>query len=93
MLGAAAKGNTFLNYVTPNYEDISFVVDDTPYKQKKFLPGSNIMIVDKSELVNSRPDYVVILPWNHKKEIIERNQYIRDWGGKFVLAIPELKII
>tara|TARA_X000001036_G_scaffold373419_1_gene361307 strand:+ start:1159 stop:2394 length:1236 start_codon:yes stop_codon:yes gene_type:complete len=91
--GAAAKGNTFLNYVSPDFEDISFVVDDTPYKQNKFLPGSNIAIVDQAELVNSKPDYVVILPWNHKKEIIDRNQYIHEWGGKFVLAIPELKII
>ena len=91
--GAAAKGNTFLNYVNPDFEDISFVVDDTPYKQNKFLPGSNIAIVDQAELVNSKPDYVVILPWNHKKEIIDRNQYIHEWGGKFVLAIPELKII
>ncbi len=91
--GAAAKGNTLLNYCGIKKDLIRFVVDKSPEKQGKFLPGSHIPIVKESEIKKFKPDYILILPWNIQEEIIEQLKYARAWGGKFVLAIPKLKII
>ena len=89
--GAAAKGNTLLNYAGARSDLISFVVDKSPAKQGKYLPGSRIPIVDESHVRAARPDYVVILPWNLKEEIMTQLSYIKGWGGKFVTAVPQLK--
>lgn len=91
--GAAAKGNTLLNYAGIRPDLLPYVVDKNPNKQGKYLPGIRIPIVAEAHLRNKRPEYVVILPWNLKTEVIEQLSYIRDWGGVFVIAVPELKII
>ncbi len=88
--GAAAKGNTLLNHAGVRPDLLPFVVDKNPAKQGKFLPGSRIPIVTESRIVEERPDYIVILPWNLKTEIMEQLSYIRDWGGIFVTAVPSL---
>lgn len=90
--GAAAKGNTLLNYCGIKSDHVNFVVDASPYKQNKFLPGSHIPVVKENELKKFKPDYVLILPWNIKEEIMEQLNYVKTWGGKFVTAIPELNI-
>ena len=90
--GAAAKGNTLMNYAGIRPDLISFVVDRNPAKQGKFMPGSRIPIVDESHLQYAKPDFVVILPWNLREEVMTQLDYIREWGGQFVTAIPELKI-
>ncbi|MDA3833517.1 MAG: hypothetical protein PF495_08985, partial [Spirochaetales bacterium] len=91
--GAAAKGNTLLNYCGVKKDLISFVVDASPHKQGKFLPGSHIPVVKEDEIKKTKPDYVLILPWNIKDEITEQLSYIREWGGQFVVAVPEIKVI
>ena len=93
--GAPAKGNTFLNYCQPvgTLVSIPFTVDRSPYKQNKYLPGSHIRVTNGDELKAYRPDYVVILAWNLRKEIMEQLYYIREWGGKFIVAIPGLEVI
>ena len=88
--GAAAKGNTLMNYAGIRTDLISFVVDRNPEKQSKFMPGSRIPIVDESYLRDTKPDYVIILPWNLKSEVMEQLEYIRAWGGQFVTVVPEL---
>lgn len=90
--GAAAKGNTFLNYCRTTARDIALVADANPAKQGKLMPGSHIPIVSPDALVAARPDYVVILPWNIRDEIAGQTMAIRGWGGKFVTAIPELSL-
>lgn len=90
--GAAAKGNTFLNYLGVGPELVKVVADRSPHKQQTFSPGSRVPIVSPSEMIALKPDYVLILPWNLKEEIAEQLKEIRDWGGKFVVAIPELAI-
>ena len=90
--GAAAKGNTFLNYAGIRSDLISFVVDKNPHKQNKFLPGSRIPIYDEQKIKTIKPKYVVIFPWNLKSEVSEQLAYIREWGGKFVVAIPNLEV-
>lgn len=90
--GAAAKGNTLLNYCGIKNDLIDFVVDANPNKQNKFLPGSHIPVVNESILKQKTPDYVVIFPWNIKDEIQNQLSYIKEWEGKFVTAIPDLKI-
>jgi SAM-dependent methyltransferase len=90
--GAAAKGNTLMNYTGIRPDLISFVADRNPAKQGKYLPGSRIPIVDELRLRNIRPDYVVILPWNLKVEVMQQLEYIKDWGGRFVTAVPKLEI-
>ena len=90
--GAAAKGNTFLNYcgIGPGY--ISAVADRSPHKQGTLLPGSRIPVVSPEAILSTRPDFVVILPWNIKEEVADQLSSIRSWGGRFVTAIPELCI-
>jgi len=91
--GAAAKGNTFLNYCGIKNDLIDFVVDASPNKQNKLLPGSHIPVVSEKVLRLEKPDYVLIFPWNIKDEISAQINYIKDWGGKFVVAIPNLEIL
>lgn len=90
--GAAAKGNTLLNYSGVRPDLLPYVVDRNPAKQDKFLPGCRIPIVAEAHLRRTRPDYVVILPWNLRGEVMEQLAYIREWGGQFVTAVPNIKI-
>jgi SAM-dependent methyltransferase len=90
--GAAAKGNTLLNYAGVKRDLLPYVVDASPHKQGRYLPGSRIEVVAESRLRGDRPDFVIILPWNLKQEISEQLAYIREWGGKFVTAVPALRI-
>lgn len=91
--GAAAKGNTLLNYAGIRKDLIEFVVDLNPSKTGKFLPGSHIPIVEEDWIKRTHPNYVVIFPWNLKTEITNQLSYIREWDGKFVIAIPKLEIL
>jgi SAM-dependent methyltransferase len=90
--GAAAKGNTFLNYLNLTYNDIPFVVDKNTFKQNLFLPGSKIPIYSDVMIKKYKPNYILILPWNLKNEIIEELNYVRNWKCLFITAIPELII-
>lgn len=90
--GAAAKGNTMLNYCGVKNDLIQYVVDANPNKQNKFLPASHIPVVNEQILQKDNPDYIIILPWNLKEEISEQLSYARNWNAKFVIAIPELEI-
>lgn len=91
--GAAAKGNTLLNYCGIKSDLVDFVVDANPNKQNKFLPGSHIPVVAESYLKEQKPEYVIIFPWNIKEEIQHQLSYISDWGGKFVITIPEFQVL
>ncbi|MDE3250978.1 MAG: methyltransferase domain-containing protein [Bacteroidota bacterium] len=91
--GAAAKGNTLLNYCGVKSDLIDFVVDANPHKQNKFLPASHIPVFNEAFLKSERPDFVFILPWNLKNEITAQLHYIREWDGQFVVPIPTLQII
>ena len=90
--GAAAKGNTLINYAGIRPDLISFVVDRNPAKLGKYMPGSRIPIMDEAKLQETKPDYVVILPWNLRNELTQQLAYIREWGGMFVTVVPELQI-
>jgi len=90
--GAAAKGNTLINYAGIRPDFISCVVDRNPAKQGKYLPGSRIPIVDESHILSEKPDYIVILPWNLSREVMTQLAYVREWGGRFVTAIPSLQV-
>lgn len=90
--GAAAKGNTLMNYAGVKSDLISFVVDKNPAKQGKFMPGSRIPIVAEEQLMQFQPDYIVILPWNIKGEVIAQLAYARQWGARFVTAVPSLEV-
>lgn len=90
--GAPGKGNTLLNYCGIRADFIDYTVDRNPYKQGKFLPGTHIPIYHPDKILETKPDYVLILPWNFKDEIIKQMSSIRDWGGQFVVPIPEVKI-
>lgn len=91
--GAAAKGNTLLNYCGIKNDLIEFVVDANPNKQNKFLPASHIPVVNEEYLKNQKPDFIIIFPWNIKDEIIKQLNYIKNWGGRFVVPIPALEVI
>lgn len=88
--GAAAKGNTLLNYAGVRPDMLPYVVDRNPAKQGRYLPGSRIPIVDESRLAETRPDYVLILPWNLRDEVMRQLDYICAWNGRFVTAVPRL---
>jgi hypothetical protein len=90
--GAAAKGNTLLNYCGVHADLLGFVADAAGAKQGKYMPGSHIPIVELAQLLKRRPDFVLILPWNIRQEVEQQLKEIRSWGGKFVVAIPELEI-
>ena len=89
--GAAAKGNTLLNFAGVRPDLLSYVVDKNPAKQGKFMPGSRIPIVEEARIRKGKPDYIVILPWNLAAEITGQLSYVREWGGKFVTAVPSLR--
>jgi SAM-dependent methyltransferase len=91
--GAPGKGNTLLNYCGIGTDFIEYTVDRNPYKQGKFLPGSRIPIHRPERIAETRPDYVFLLPWNLKDEIIAQMQLIRSWGGRFVVPIPSLEVV
>lgn len=91
--GAPAKGNTLLNFCGIKQEDISFTVDRNPYKQNRYLPGTHIPIKSVDRIEQEKPDYVFILPWNLKEEIMEQMAFIRNWGGQFIIPIPRLEVI
>lgn len=90
--GAAAKGNTMMNYSGIRPDLLTYVVDRNPAKQGKYMPGSRIPVVDEGKLNEDKPDFVVILPWNLKDEVRRQLDYIRAWGGRFVIAVPELRV-
>ena len=90
--GAAAKGNTMLNYAGVRPDLLPFVVDRNPAKEGKFLAGSRIPIVSEKKLKSFRPDYIIILPWNLREEVMHQLAYVKEWDGKFVTAIPLLEI-
>jgi len=89
--GAPGKGNTLLNYCGIRTDFLDYTVDRNPYKQGKFLPGTHVPILHPNKIKETKPDYVLILPWNIKEEIINQLSYIRDWGGRFIVLIPEVK--
>jgi len=91
--GAAAKGNTLLNYAGVKADLLAWVADANPYKQGKFLPGSRIPIVPPERLAQEQPDYVLVLPWNLIEEISSQYACVKTWGGQFVIAVPELKVL
>jgi hypothetical protein len=90
--GAAAKGNTLLNYCGIKNDLIDFVVDANPHKQNKWLPASHIPVVHEEHLKQMKPDYVIILPWNLKDEISKQLAFIKDWNAQFVIPIPEISL-
>ena len=91
--GAPGKGNTLLNYCGIRSDFIDFTVDRNPYKQGKFLPGTHIPILAPDEIDKRRPDYVFILPWNVKDEIVAQLAYVREWGGRFIVPIPSATVL
>lgn len=91
--GAAAKGNTLLNYCGIKNDLISYVVDANPHKQNKWLPASHIPVLNEDHLKADQPDFILILPWNLQEEIRAQLAYSKDWGGSFVIPIPELRIL
>jgi len=90
--GAPGKGNTLLNYCGIHSDLLPYTVDRNPYKQGKYLPGSHIPIYSPEHIRKTRPDFVLILPWNLKDEIMQQLAYIREWGGKFVVPIPNIQV-
>lgn len=91
--GAPAKGNTLLNYCGIKADVIDYTVDRNPYKQGYFLPGTHIPIYHPEKITETKPDYLLILPWNIQREVIKQMSFIQEWGGRFVVPIPELKIL
>jgi len=91
--GAAAKGNTLLNFCSVTSQDIAFVADRNPHKQSKFLPGTHIPVVSPEELMRAKPAYVLILPWNLRDEIRQQLDGIKAWGGRFVTPVPVARIL
>lgn len=91
--GAAAKGNTFLNYCGVDHTSIEFVVDRSPHKQGRYLPGSLVPIHPPEHVFAAKPDYLLLLPWNLRGEIMEQMKDIRAWGGRFVTAVPQVEIL
>ena len=91
--GAAAKGNTLLNFCGIGTEFLDFIVDKNPYKQNTLLPGSRIPVLEPSEIEKVKADYVLILPWNLTDEIVEEMACIREWGGHFIVPIPSVKVL
>ena len=90
--GAAAKGNTLLNYSGIRNDLLPYVVDRSPGKIGTFLPGSRIPVYEETKLKETQPDFVILMPWNLRQEITEQLDYIREWGGNFVVALPKLEV-
>jgi hypothetical protein len=91
--GAPAKGNTLLNYCGIGTDFLDYTCDRSPHKQGLFLPGSHIPIYHPDKIAETKPDYILILPWNLKDEIRSQLSYIREWGGKFVVPIPVVEVL
>ncbi|MGX9378124.1 methyltransferase domain-containing protein [Pseudomonas sp. JQ36] len=91
--GAAAKGNTLLNYAGVKSDLLAWVADANPHKQGKFLPGSRIPIVAPAQIDIEKPDYVLVLPWNLLHEVSQQLAQVRQWDGRFVIAVPEMKVL
>ena len=91
--GAPAKGNTLLNYCGIRTDFLDYTVDRSPHKQNCYLPGSRIPIRHPDRIREDRPEYVLILPWNIKEEIMEQMGHIREWGGRFIVPIPHVRVI
>jgi C-methyltransferase C-terminal domain/Putative zinc binding domain/Methyltransferase domain len=91
--GAPGKGNTLLNYCGIREDLVEYTVDRNPYKHGRFLPGTHIPIFDTDRIAQTKPDYLFILPWNLKKEIVEQTSYISDWGGQHVVPIPTVQVL
>jgi hypothetical protein len=90
--GAPAKGNTLLNYCGIRTDFIDYAVDKNPHKQNHFLPGTHIPIYNPDKIRETKPDYLLILPWNIKEEIMDQMSHIREWKGKFAIFIPEVQV-
>jgi hypothetical protein len=90
--GAPGKGNTLLNYCGIRTDFLDYTVDRSPHKQGHYLPGTHIPILHPDTIAETRPDYLLILPWNLKDEIMRQMSHIRDWGGRFVVPIPDVQI-
>jgi len=90
--GAAAKGNTLLNYCGVGRDVLDFTCDANPHKQDHVLPGTHIPILSPDAIRDHRPDVVLILPWNIKDEVMEQLSYVREWGGRFAARSPELRL-
>lgn len=91
--GAPGKGNTLLNYCGIRSDFIDYMVDRSPHKQGKFLPGTHIPIFHPDRIAQTRPDYLLIMPWNLREEIIKQTSYVREWGGRHVVAVPKLEVV
>ncbi len=91
--GAPGKGNTLLNYCGIRTDFLDFTVDRNTYKQGKFLPGTHVPILAPEAIREARPDYVLVLPWNFKDEIVQQMAYVREWGGRFVVPIPRVEVL
>ena len=90
--GAPGKGNTLLNYCGIRTDFVDYAVDRNPYKHGRYTPGTHIPIFPPERIRETRPDYVLILPWNLKDEITEQLAYVREWGGRFVVPIPSVDV-
>jgi ABC-type Fe3+-hydroxamate transport system substrate-binding protein len=90
--GAAAKGNTLLNFCGIRQDFVDYVVDKNPHKQGLFTPGTHIPVYSPEKILETKPDFVLILPWNLKEEVAAQLQEIRSWGGNFVVPIPSLQV-
>ena len=90
--GAAAKGNTLLNFVGATADDIAMVADRSPHKQGKLLPGTHIPIVSPERMLSEKPEYILILPWNIRSEIMRQLEGARSWGARFVTAVPTIQV-
>ncbi len=90
--GAPGKGNTLLNYCGIRTDFLDYTVDRNPYKHGKFTPGTHIPIFPPEKIQDTHPDYLLILPWNVKEEIMKQQSYIKEWGGQFIVPIPEVKV-
>jgi hypothetical protein len=91
--GAPAKGNTLLNFCGIRTDLLECTVDRSPHKQGRYLPGTHVPIREPEAIRAARPDYLLVLPWNLKDEIVDQMGYIRDWGGRFVLPIPQVEVL
>lgn len=91
--GAAAKGNTLLNYCGVKKDMVSFVVDANPHKQNKYMPASHIPICTEARIKEDKPDFILILPWNIKDEIVKQLSYVKEWNAQFVVPVPKLEVL
>jgi C-methyltransferase C-terminal domain len=91
--GAPGKGNTLLNYCGIRTDFLDYTVDRNPYKHGKYTPGTHIPIYDPGKISETKPDYILILPWNLRNEIVEQLAYTREWGAQFVVPIPEVTVL